>query len=89
MNIVFTDNRPEIDKPIYTELLSWRERVTMLRLRRGWTKADLATRVGCSRTTLWRTIECASDHERWQPLPDELKVRIEAALGMNAEESAA
>ena len=80
MNTVFTESLPPIDRREITRTLSWREDIIVRRIRLGWTKADLAERVGCSRTTLWRTIECAPEHERFLELSDELRGRIEAAL---------
>lgn len=72
MNDVFTESE--------CVELTWRESVTIRRLRRGWTKANLAEHAGCSRTTLWRMIECNEDHERWLPVTDEIRARVEAAL---------
>ena len=60
--------------------LSWREWVTVRRLRLGWTKADLAEHSGVSRTWLWRALECDPASERAVEISCDVYEKVEAAL---------
>lgn len=65
----------------YTAIdVSWAELITVLRLRKGWTKKDLAEASGVSRTWLWRGLECPPEDARHVEFSDDTRAKIEAAL---------
>jgi len=63
----------------YDVTLSWREWVTLRRLRLGWTKRDLARECGVSRVTLWETLETQDPDRLVDPSP-RIREKIEDAL---------
>ncbi len=68
-------------EPSYTTVkVSWAEWVTIMRIRKGWTKEQLSKETGIGRTWLWRALECKPDHERHVELSAEHKERITEAL---------
>jgi hypothetical protein len=80
VNNMFTDPPDDPRQPYTTVEITWLEWIVLLRVRKGWSKADLSKACGISRTWLWRALECKPEDPRHVVLTPEQKTKIMTAL---------